>query len=73
MLCDVRLTAAQKLLNSGKTQEYAARAIAKLTSQHAASQMEVCKLGGIAMLLALLSGASSGTARACGHMCNAQS
>lgn len=44
------------LLRSGKAQEYAARAIAKLCHDHLAVQQDVCKQGGIALLLALLSG-----------------
>lgn len=44
------------LLGSGRAQEFAARAIAKLAHENHAIQVEVCKLGGIALLLALLSG-----------------
>jgi hypothetical protein len=45
-----------KLLSSGKTQEFAARAIARLSHANAAVQPDVCRSGGIAALLALLSG-----------------
>ena len=45
-------------LGSGKAQEYAARAVARLAHQGASVQAEVCKGGGIALLLALLSSIS---------------
>ena len=46
------------LLGSGKAQEFAARALAKLSHQNHAVQAEVIKNGGVALLLALLSGLS---------------
>ena len=43
------------LLGSGKAQEHAARAIAKVAHRNGTVQAEVCKSGGIATLLAMLS------------------
>ena len=44
------------LLGSGKAQEYAARALAKLAHDHLEAQVEICKQGGVAQLLSCLSG-----------------
>lgn len=44
------------LLGVGKAQEYACRALAHLAHNNATIQQEICRSGGIAMLLAPLSG-----------------
>ena len=43
------------LLGSGKAQEYAARALARLAHDNLVAQNEICKAGGIALLLSGLS------------------